>query len=1151
MTPRSLLVVLTISLLLAGSVAAVATAGDIQAAAVTPSRWLPGDNTVGPAYSNQQAPDIAQGGDKFLVVWEDSRSIVTGGTESETGRDIYGIRLDASGNPLDATPIAVAAAPASQWAPKAAWNGSNWLVVFEGYAPNGTGYYAPMLQAVRISPAGQVLDPQPIPLYGTAPSGGAYWSLASDGVNWVVVVQGTSTGGDIVAMRISPSGAVLDPPTRTLVDATYYMRANIRLAYAGGVFLMTYNDQYVNGTNETKGLRFDSNLSVLAPPAQLLTVPASDLAGAGNQFYLAWLQQQPDFSTAVYGTRLDSNGLKLDGAGDNLSGNTFSDTFSEIGATWDGVNWRVSWLNNLAELRAARVNASGTVLDPGGVAIPGPTAGPTAGNGNGGFQVVWSPYVDADQGVATASVSSANVAGPNRHIAIAAPRQVWPDIATSGSGYMVTYLSSTGNAHRVLAQPLDAAGNPTAAGPVELASGDLLYGPGAPAVAWNGSVYLVAWSSSSAGGLFAQRLNPDGSKVDAAPFLVMASAFGPPDVAAIGDTFLVLGRKCGYTCQFIDLYGARVNGSTGAVLDPTPITLAGGYVSRPPAVTVLGERWLVVYHSNWSHDNTIADTGALFVGVDGVVTGIGGLYNFSTGGGNGVFRLGLAASGSVAMMVQSAEISSGVETDLLYRFIYPDGSLGPVVNLTPWRGNQYNPQVAWDGNYFVIVYEEQKNRLADLDMLDGRSDLFGMRVAADGTVVDPQGFVFSTSPVGETLPAVASPQGGVSLIAAALMRNEAPFASYRIGYGFFGSAGNRPPVAVAAATPDGGDVPLAVSFSSAGSTDPDGSITAYLWDFGDGATSTLADPSHTYTAAGPFVAHLNVTDNAGAQTTQAILVQAVAPNQPPVAAAQAVPSSGPAPLSVTFYADGSYDPDGPIANITWTFHDGSKYYGSPAYYTYNSPGTYQATLTVSDGRGATDTDTVTVTVGGAATPTPTPTATPSLAPTATPTPTPTAGPTRTPTPTPTRRGFRTPTPTRTPTATPTSAPGPTNTPTPVPGPTNTPTATPTPGAGCTSNCLRSTDITLSARGFSTVTVTGNVTVRDENGNLIAGATVYVRWDRPGGSQVTQSGNTNSSGVATFSTSGSRGTYTLTVTDITKAGYTFDPANSVLSKSITR
>jgi large repetitive protein len=262
----------------------VSSSGSANQTPILPAQYLPGDTQIRAAYNSQLSPAIAQGGDKFLIAWEDSRAIVTGGSESETARDIYAMRLDANGNLLDATPFAVASVFASQTNPKVAWNGGNWLVVFQGTGPNGTGYYDQGLYAVRISPPGQVLDPDPITFYGTKPAGGPYWSVASDGNNWVIVVQGTATSGDIVALRVSPAGVVLDPPVRTVVDATYYLRSNIKLAFAGGVFLMTYDDQYLNGVNETDGVCFDSNLNLLASPTQLSASPASSLAGAGNQF---------------------------------------------------------------------------------------------------------------------------------------------------------------------------------------------------------------------------------------------------------------------------------------------------------------------------------------------------------------------------------------------------------------------------------------------------------------------------------------------------------------------------------------------------------------------------------------------------------------------------------------------------------------------------------------------------------------------------------------------------------------------------------------------------------------------------------------------------------------------------------------------------
>ena len=90
----------------------------------------------------------------------------------------------------------------------------------------------------------------------------------------------------------------------------------------------------------------------------------------------------------------------------------------------------------------------------------------------------------------------------------------------------------------------------------------------------------------------------------------------------------------------------------------------------------------------------------------------------------------------------------------------------------------------------------------------------------------------------------------------------------------FGNGGspNQPPVAVASVTPDHGSAPLTVQFSSADSYDPDGTISATSWDFGDGSSSNEANPSHTYTSVNTFQAVLTVTDNNGATHTDNLSV---------------------------------------------------------------------------------------------------------------------------------------------------------------------------------------------------------------------------------------------------------------------------------------
>ena len=85
-------------------------------------------------------------------------------------------------------------------------------------------------------------------------------------------------------------------------------------------------------------------------------------------------------------------------------------------------------------------------------------------------------------------------------------------------------------------------------------------------------------------------------------------------------------------------------------------------------------------------------------------------------------------------------------------------------------------------------------------------------------------------------------------------------------------------------------------------------------------------------------------------------------NHPPTASFTASPTSGQAPLDVSFDASGSSDSDGSIVSYTWSFGDGGSGSGVTTTHTYTSAGTYTARLTVTDDDGATDTITHSVTV---------------------------------------------------------------------------------------------------------------------------------------------------------------------------------------------
>ena len=106
-------------------------------------------------------------------------------------------------------------------------------------------------------------------------------------------------------------------------------------------------------------------------------------------------------------------------------------------------------------------------------------------------------------------------------------------------------------------------------------------------------------------------------------------------------------------------------------------------------------------------------------------------------------------------------------------------------------------------------------------------------------------------------------------------------ASYRYFNGTNPPSGpvNLPPVSMANASTNSGSVPLVVNFSSTGSYDPEGAALSYSWNFGDGVTSTAANPSHTFTGSGVYSAKLTVSD--GTNNTSSTLTITARPSPPP------------------------------------------------------------------------------------------------------------------------------------------------------------------------------------------------------------------------------------------------------------------------------
>src|SRR3954452_17401443 len=178
-------------------------------------------------------------------------------------------------------------------------------------------------------------------------------------------------------------------------------------------------------------------------------------------------------------------------------------------------------------------------------------------------------------------------------------------------------------------------------------------------------------------------------------------------------------------------------------------------------------------------------------------------------------------------------------TNPIYAYPHSDsvnGSSAAITGGTFYVASQF--PAAYQGKYFFSDFVNQRVRV--YDPATGKATPFasGLNGAFD-LDVGPDGSLYGLGPYGKAI--------------------------WRIKY-VGGGGVNRAPFAAASADKTSGLNPLTVTFSGAGSSDPDGDPLAYAWKFGDGTTGSGVTVSHTYTAAGDFTVGLTVSDGRGGST---------------------------------------------------------------------------------------------------------------------------------------------------------------------------------------------------------------------------------------------------------------------------------------------
>jgi phosphoribosylformylglycinamidine (FGAM) synthase PurS component len=377
---------------------------DVYGARVTPAGVVldPQGIAISTATGNQREPALAFDGTNLLVAWNDGRN---------GGYDIYGARVTPAGVVLDAQGIAISTTP-GYGGPALAFDGENSLVVWEDERYGGYGD----IYGTQVTPAGVVLDPEGIAI-STAAEGQVYPALAFDGENFLAVWQGWYSN-DIYGARVTPAGGVLDPSGILISTAAGYPA----LAFGGENFLVTWSYGYdiygarvtpAGGVLDPQGIvistaadgeypvpAFDGeNFLVVwgdirsdswdiygarVTPAGIVLDPSGfpistafegqlypAIAFGEENFFAVWEDRRSETDN-IYGARVTPAGAVLDPAGIAISSDVNSDERNPI-LGFDGENFLVVWHDlfgtHPSGLYGARVTPAGAVLDPNGIPI--------------------------------------------------------------------------------------------------------------------------------------------------------------------------------------------------------------------------------------------------------------------------------------------------------------------------------------------------------------------------------------------------------------------------------------------------------------------------------------------------------------------------------------------------------------------------------------------------------------------------------------------------------------------------------------------------------------------------------------------------------------------------------------------------------------
>ncbi len=341
--------------------------------------------------------------------------------------------------------------------------------------------------------------------------------------------------------------------------------------------------------------------------------------------------------------------------------------------------------------------------------------------------------------------------------------------------------------------------------------------------------------------------------------------------------------------------------------------------------------------------------------------------NVASDGGSTVTARGVCWSTSSNPTTSNSKTTDGTGTGSFTSYIYglnPGTTYYVRAYATNSNGTSYGSNVSFTTNPATTTTPIVTTN--SVSSITSTSAVCGGNVISDGgSTVTARGVCWSTSPNPTTSNSKTNDGSGTGSFTSYIYGLN-PGTTYYVrayatnsngtSYGsnmIFTTNPASTPIADFYGIPTSGNAPLAVQFYDQSQPGEGASITIWYWDFGDGTTALVKNPTHTYNNPGIYDVKLTVQDSSGYEDseTKNDYIIVTSSSSTPTADFYGIPTSGSVPLTVQFYDQSIAGSGATITNWEWEFGDGSTSFHKNPTHTFTSEGTYNVKLSVTNSFG--------------------------------------------------------------------------------------------------------------------------------------------------------------------------------------------------------